>query len=62
MKEKVNDKHAWIDRNVQNSFHRGVGVGTLKYVMGYNHHGKRNNKINKGLPDAKCPRCKCQED
>ena len=30
--------------------------------MGYNHHGKRNNKINKGLPDSKYPRCKCQED
>ena len=31
----------------------GVGAGTLKCIRGFNNNSIRNNKINKGLTDAK---------
>jgi len=40
IKEKVSDKYKWVDTCARNCFHGGVGVSTLKCVVGYNHHGK----------------------
>ena len=57
IKEKVSDKYKWVDTYVRNCFHGGVGVGTLKCIVGYNHHRKRNKMVNKGLTDDKCPWC-----
>lgn len=62
IKEKVKEKHEWVDINVRNCFRGGVGVGTLKCIVGYNHHGKRNKLVNKGLTEDKCPRCEQIED
>jgi len=56
VKERVKEGWEWVDREARNCFNSGVGVGTLKCVYGYNHHGKRNSKINKGLVETKCPR------
>ena len=62
IKEKVKEKHEWVDRDARNCFHRGVGAGTLKCIMGYNYHGRRNKLVNKELTGSKCPRCKYKED
>ena len=39
-----------------------MGAGTLKCVAGYNHHGKQNELVNKGLVRSRCPRCKGDEN
>ena len=62
IKEKVKDKYEWIDMDARNCFHEGVGVGTLKCVVGYNHYGRRNQIVNKELVGSKCPRCEREED
>jgi len=62
IKEKIAEKHEWIDKEVRNCFHGGVGNGTLKCVVGYNHHGRRNKAINNGLVSSKCPRCRSEEN
>ena len=62
IKEKVKDKHNWIDREARNCFHGGVGAGMLKYAMGFNHYSKRNAIVNKGLVGSKCPRCERDGD
>lgn len=62
IKEKVKEKHEWMDVEARNCFHGGVGNGTLNCVVGFNHHGKRNGKINEGLTSSKCPRCGQEED
>ena len=62
IKEKVHEKHEWVDICARNCFHGGVGVGTLKSVVGYNHYGKRDRLVNNGLADDKCPRCGRVED
>ena len=55
IKEKVSKNHEWVNVFTRNYFHGGVGVGTLKCVVGYNYHGKRNRLVNKGLTNDKCP-------
>jgi hypothetical protein len=62
VKERVKEGWEWVDLEARNCFNSGVGAGTLKCVYGYNHHGKRNGKINKGLVQTKCPRCGEEED
>ena len=62
VKEKAGDKWTWVDVEARNCFYGGVGIGTLKCVNGYNHHGKRDGTINKGLVPTKCPRCGEEED
>ena len=62
IKEKVKEKHEQVDRDARNYFHRGVGVGILKYVVRYNYHGRRNKLVNKGLTGSKCSRCEYEED
>ena len=48
--------------DTRNCFEGGVGAGTIKYVSGFNHHGKRNSIINKNLCFKECPRYKLKED
>ena len=48
--------------DVRNYFHEGVGARILKCIIGYNHHGKRNQIVNNGLVENKCPRCEREED
>ena len=48
--------------NTRNYFHIRVGVGTLKYVAGCDHHRRRNSVMNKELVSSKCPRCSEGED
>ena len=62
VKERVKEGWEWIDLEARNCFNSGVGAGTLKCVYGYNHHGERNSKINKGLVQTTCPRCGDKED
>ena len=62
IKEKVHEKHEWVDICARNCFHGRVGVGTLKSVVGYNHYGQRDKLVNNGLTDDKCPRCRRVED
>jgi len=62
IEENVGAKSEWVDKEARNCFAGGVGVSTLKCVAGYNHHGCRNNKINSGLIDNKCPICGEIED
>ena len=54
---KIPQYHQWIDIGVRNTFHKVVGIGTLKCITGFNHYGYRDEKINKGMVDNKCPRC-----
>ena len=61
-KERVKEGWEWVDQDARNCFHGGVGARTLKCVYGFNHHGKRNTLINKGMVDSKCPRCGEDED
>ena len=61
-KEVGKDKWEWLDVEARNSFAGGVGIGTLKCVTGFNHHGRRGNIINNGLCSSKCPRCEEHED
>ena len=62
MKDAVKEHWKWIDNNVQNCFYGGVSAGMLKCMLGYNHYGKRNCMINKGLISILCSRCNEQED
>ena len=57
IEDKVGTKAEWVDKEVRNCFIGRVGISTLKCVTGYNHHGCRNNKINSGLTNDKCPIC-----
>ena len=56
-KERVGDKWRWIDREARNCFHGGIETGILKYSVGYNHHRKRNGRINNRLVSTKCLKC-----
>jgi len=56
------EKWEWVDREARNCFAAGVGAGTMKCAYGYNHHGKRNAKINNDVCRNKCPRCNAIED
>jgi len=62
LKEKVKEYYEWIDVSARNCFHEGIGTGTLKCIVGFNHHSKRNRKINNDLVSSKCPRCGEEED
>ena len=56
------EKWEWVNREARNCFAAGVGAGTMKCAYGYNHHGKRNAKINNDVCRDKCPRCNAIED
>ena len=43
-------------------FSRGVGIGSIKCVHGYNHHGQRSVKINMDLSSKLWPWCESNED
>ena len=58
----MKEKYELIDVSARNCFHRGIRNGILKCVAGFNHHGKRNEKVNEGLISNKCPRCGEEED
>ena len=58
----VPENWKWVDREARNCFGGGAGIGTIKCVNGYNHHGVRNAKINQGLCSDSCPRCGRKED
>ena len=62
IKEKIAEKHKWINKEARNCFYGGVGNGTLKCVVRYNHHGRRNKATNNGLVSSKCPRCGSEEN
>ena len=47
---------------MRNCFHEGVGIRTLKCIVGYNHYRRRNKIVNNGLVENKCSRCKREED
>ena len=58
---KIPEYYDWIDMEAKNTFHEGVGAGTLKCITGFNQYGTRDSQINKGLVCDKCPRCSLQE-
>jgi len=60
-KSKYPEYLSWLDIEVRNVFHEGVGAGTLKCVVGFNHYGIRDKAINRGLTDDKCLQCQCRE-
>ena len=62
MKDAAKEYWEQIDSNARNYFYRGVGARTLKCMLGYNHHGKWNCMVNKGLTSSLCLRCNEQED
>ena len=55
IENKIGEKEAWVDIDARNYFHGGVGISTIKCVAGYNHHGCRNSKVNKGMTSNRCP-------
>ena len=57
LKSKIPEHWNWIDVEARNTFHEGVGAGTLKYITGQNHYGCRHKKTNNELVDKRCPRC-----
>ena len=54
---KIPEYSEWLDLEVWNVFHEGVGAGTLKCITRFNHYGCRDVSINKGLVENKCLRC-----
>ena len=44
IKTKMPEHWNQIDLEARNTFHEGVGVGTLKHVIGHNEYGYRNEK------------------
>jgi len=60
-KSKVPEHWEWLDIEARNTFHEGVGAGTLKCITGFNHYGTRNEHINNGMVSNRCPRCNREE-
>ena len=54
---KFPEYHEQLNLEARNTFHERVRARTLKCVMGYNHYGCRDKKINNNLIDDKYPRC-----
>ena len=46
---------------VRNSFRQRVSIGTINYTLGYDHYRLRNQYVNKGLYNNKCPRYNKEE-
>ena len=61
IKSKYNDKAAFIDTEVKNSFSKAQSISSLKYSYGFNHYAARNKVINCGLVSKKYPRCSRRE-
>ena len=52
---KIPKYYYWIYCDVRNTFYEGVGIETLKCVVGFNHCGCRDEKTNNNLIDNYCP-------
>jgi len=59
---QLGSKAELVDLEACNSFYYGTTPSILKCVICFNHHGTRNQKINKGLIMNICPRCYIAED
>ena len=57
IEEKLSAKADWVDIEVQIFFAGGVGTSRLKCVVGCNYYGCRNDEIDSGSTDNKCPVC-----
>ena len=53
-KDKFPSGFQQIDANARNCFAGGVGVGTFKSSVRFNHYSQRNKMINKGLVGCLC--------
>ena len=62
MKTVFKEHYEWIDIETRNCFQRDAGAGIIKCVIGYNHYGVRNYKINQEVCTNTCPRYKEVED
>ena len=58
---KLLEYYDLVDLEARNTFHKEVGAGTLKCIIGFNHYGSRDNKINSRLIGNKCPRYSQEE-
>ena len=47
----------YINLEARNTFSEGISTLKLKFITGYNYHGKRHLIINKELVKRECPRC-----
>ena len=55
------ENYTLINLELRNIFKAGATRSTLKYVIGYNHYGKRYKIINFNIICSKCPRCDKEE-
>ena len=53
---QLGSKAELVDLEACNSFYHSIILSILKCVSYFNHHGTRNQKINKGLTISTCPR------